>query len=150
MEINREVLLRIVKATRASMRMAEDMRALLVRNNGSTCADEIYGHLVDAVFLISGEVLRPGQSFDDSNTVRILKSDMDDRSCADWFLMMDKIRKHIGEPEEVWQPVPQTIDPEELAKLRKQNGGYGFCIPTDNGGVKPVERRQMPGKEPPR
>lgn len=136
MEINRDAMMRVVKAARAAMRMAENMRPLMVDQKGSTWADEIYGFLADALFIMSGEVLKAGQSFDDSNTIRILQSDMDDRACADWFIMMDKIRQLVSKPENdeqkriydpndiVRQPAPQIMEAGEFEKVRDQNGGY--------------------------
>lgn len=154
MEINRDAMMRVVKAARAAMRMAENMRPLMVDQKGSTWADEIYGFLEDALFIMSGEVLKAGQGFDDSNTIRILQSDMDDRACADWFIMMDKIRRRVGEPEEtadgeigiqtgdrqetadrtavqqtavtqvVQQPTPRIMNAADFDRHYRKNGGY--------------------------
>lgn len=131
MEIKRDALLQVVKATRAALRMAEGMRSVLADPRNETCADRIAWHLTEALFLMSDETLTAGQDFGkDSNTMRILKSDMDDGACVDWFIMMDKIRKHVSEPEkkpeEVRQPAPQIRNPAEVEKLRRENGGYGF------------------------
>ena len=139
MEIKRDALLQVVKATRAALRMAEGMRSVLADPRNETCADRIAWHLTEALFLMSDETLTAGQDFGkDSSTMRILMSDMDDGACADWFIMMDKIRKKVSEPEEIRQPAPQIMDPVEAENLRKQNGGYGFYIPTENNGTIPV------------
>lgn len=138
MEIKRDALLQVVKATRTALRLAEGMRSVLADPRNETCADRIAWHLTEALFLMSDETLTAGQDFGkDSSTMRILMSDMDDGACADWFIMMDKIRKRVGEPEEIRQPAPQIMSPAETEKLRKQNGGYGFFVPGPSD-VKPV------------
>ena len=127
MEIKRDALLQVVKAARAAMRLAEDVRPVLIDPRNETRADRIAWHLMEALFLMSDETLTAGQDFSkDSNTMRILKSDMDDGACADWFIMMDKIRKRVNEPEEVRQPAPQIMEPQQIEQLRKENGGYSF------------------------
>ena len=134
MEIKRDALLQVVKATRAALRMAEGMRSVLADPRNETCADRIAWHLTEALFLMSDETLTAGQDFGkDSSTMRILMSDMDDGACADWFIMMDKIRKHVSEPEKVQQPVPQIMSPNEVEKLRKQNGGVQYVWNAEAG-----------------
>ena len=125
MEINKDALLRVVKAARMSMKLAEDMRPLLINAKGQTWADEISGQLIDSLFILSRETLKPGQSFYESNTMLMLNSENSDGTVTDWFIMMDKIRKHISEPEqEVQQPAPQIMNPDEIDELRKTSGGY--------------------------
>ena len=129
MEINRDALLRVVKAARMSMKMADNMRPLLVNTKGQTWADEISGQLIDSLFILSGETLKPGQGFYESNTMLMLNSDNSDGTVADWFIMMDKIRKRISEPEqEVQQPAPQVMSPKEVEKLHQENGGYQYRV----------------------
>lgn len=121
MEIERDALLRIVRATRSCMKLVEAMEALLIDKNAWTVPDEIAGDLKDALFILSGEKLSEKESFDDSRTMKLLKSDMDDGTVADWFLMMDRLNKRI----ETVQPKPQTISKEELQQMHQQNnGGY--------------------------
>ena len=54
MEISREALLLVIKATRTAMRMAEDMQRMVL-GKGETTADQIAGYLEDALLIISGE-----------------------------------------------------------------------------------------------
>ena len=111
--MTRDVILRIVKATRMAIWLAEDMQKLLVERNRQTWADEIAGQLADALFLISGEKLEPKQDFiKDSKTMRLLKSIRSDSVVADEFLQMAN------------QPAPNTIETEAFNALYERNGGY--------------------------
>ena len=137
MQIGREAVQPIVKAARMAMKLANDLHPILMDKHGQTWADEIFGQLADTLFIMSKEKLQPNQNFNDSNTMMMLRSDNSDGAVADWFIMMDKIRKRVNEPEEVRQPAPQIMNPAETEKLRKQNGGYGFFVPVPSD-VKPV------------
>lgn len=127
MDIQKGALLRVVKATRASIRLAENMNKLMVDKSWSW-ADEIAGQLTDALFEISGEKLESGQDFyKDSATMMVLTGDMSDEGVTDWFIMKDKIRNRLDGKAEVQMPKPNTMSPEKMKELYQQNGGY--CSP---------------------
>ena len=125
MEISREALLLVIKATRTAMRMAEDMQRMVL-GKGETTADQIAGYLEDALLIISGEQQPDGKmmDLDNSETERLLTSDLlDDDSVAGWFFMMNSIRKkHLAPKEEL--PKPQTMSKEDMRSLYQKNGGY--------------------------
>lgn len=125
MEISREALLLVIKATRAAMRMAEDMQRMVL-GKGETTADQIAGYLEDALLIISGEQQPDGKmmDLDNSETERLLTSDLlDDDSVAGWFFMMNSIReKHLAPKEGL--PKPQTMSKEDMRDLYQKNGGY--------------------------
>ena len=112
MEISRDALLRVVKATRQSMRFAEIIGSMLIDHSGWTLPDETAGNLKDALFDMLGESLAPGQQFNDSTTERLLTGDMSDEAVADFILMKNRINERIVE-----QPKPNTITKEKLQKL---------------------------------
>lgn len=125
MEIKKDALLRVVKATRMSMRMAECMKGLLADENAWTTADMIAGFLKDALFCIAGEELTVGENFlENSMTMRLLTGDMDDESVTDWFIMMDNIRNRHLKPQGEELPKPQTMSKEDMRSLYQKNGGY--------------------------
>ena len=126
MDIQKDALLRVVKATRASIRLAKTMQNLLVDTNSWTWADEISGQLCDALFELSGEKLESGQDFlKDSMTMKILKGDMDDESVTEWILLKDRIRQRLdGNFNYVPQPKPNIFSAEEMNELFRKNGGY--------------------------
>lgn len=122
MNISKDALLRIVKAARAAIGVSETLNKLLVERKAWTWADEIYGNLSDALFIMSGETLTPQQEFfNDSQTIRLLKSDMSDGAVADWFIMMDKLNHRIND---IQQPEPNISNKEDLERLSKQVGAY--------------------------
>ena len=129
MEITRDALLRIVKATRTTMRLADGISEVLTRN-GFTVVDDVVGFLQDALYTISNEKERNGEkaedNFDDSMTMRLLKSDMDDKSVTDWFFMMESINTKINaiKPQDIQLPPPQIMSKEDMSELYKKNGGY--------------------------
>ena len=133
MEISRDALLRVVKGTRMSLRLAENMKALLINKKSGTWADEISGQLSDAVFTMIDEKLHVGQTFEDSMTMRILNGDMSDGAVTDWIMTMDRVRRrHLNPaPAEDEQPsAPHTISKERLNELYEQNGGYRYTQET--------------------
>lgn len=123
MEISRDALMRVVKATRMSMSLAEAIQRLMLDKSSRTFADEIAGFLKDALFITIGE--SETKNFDDSMTMRLLTSDMSDGAVADYIIMMHKIRKHI-DPEEVQQPKPQIMNKESVQRMYVQSGGYQY------------------------
>ena len=125
MEISRDALLLVIKATRMSMKMTEAMEAFMIDKKSWTLADEVSAHLKDALFITIGEPENVEKNFEDSMTVRLLTSDMSDGAVADYIIMMNKIRKHI-EQEEVQQPKPQIASKESMQKMYVQSGGYQY------------------------
>lgn len=130
MEIKRDALVRVVKAARLSLKMADAMQLFMIDKRPWTVADEISGHLKDALFIILGEHALHEKSFDESMTMRLLTSDMSDGAVADYIIMMQNIQKHIepelAAPNIVQQPKPQIMSKEEFRKLKDQNGGYCY------------------------
>lgn len=125
MDIQKDALLRVVKATRAAIRLAENTNKLMVDGKAWTWADEIAGQLADALFIISGEKLESGQDFfKDSATMMVLTGDMSDEGVTNWFIMMDRIRKRLDGKVEVQMPKPNVMNPEKMKELYQQNGGY--------------------------
>lgn len=126
MEITKDALLRIVKTARLAMNAAETMQKLMVNSGGWTWADEISGQLVDSLFILSGEHLAAGKDFNnDSMTMRLLTSDMTDNAVADWFIMINKIRRKFTD-EDVKQPKPKIVSKEEEQRMYVQSGGYKY------------------------
>lgn len=123
MEISRDALMRIVKATRMSISLAEAIQRLMLDKSSRTFADEIAGFLKDALFITIGE--SETKNFNDSMTTRLLTSDMSDCAVADYIIMMNKIRKHT-ETEEVKQPKPQIASKESMQRMYVQSGGYQY------------------------
>lgn len=115
MEITRDALVRVVKAARISMRMAEDMQKLFQKPTW-TCADECAGFLKDALYMILGET----DGLENSRTMLLLQSDMSDEAVADAILLTDRVNQHIK------APAPNTITPEEMHRFYQQNGGYCY------------------------
>lgn len=125
MEISRDALLRVVKAARAAIRLAETMNKLMVDGKAWTWADEIAGQLADALFEISGEKLESGQDFfKDSATMMVLTGDMSDEGVTDWFIMKDRIRNRLDGKVEVQMPKPNICTTAEIFKMFNENGGY--------------------------
>lgn len=128
MKISRDALMRVVKAARASIRLAETMNKLTVDGKSWTWADEIASQLADALFITSGEKLESGQDFfKDSTTMMVLTGDMSDEGVTNWFIMMDRIRKRLDGKVEVQMPKPNIMRVEKMTELYQQNGGY--CSP---------------------
>ena len=111
------------------MRLADGISEVLTRN-GFTVVDDVVGFLQDALYTISNEKERNGEkaedNFDDSMTMRLLKSDMDDKSVTDWFFMMESINTKINaiKPQDIQLPPPQIMSKEDMSELYKKNGGY--------------------------
>lgn len=121
MTIERDALLRVVKATRMSMNLAEATQKLFVDEAPWSVADEIAGQLADALFKFSHD---KAERFSDSTTMRLLKGDLSDDAVTDWFFMMYRIDERRNRQEEPVQPAPNVISKEELQELYKNNGGY--------------------------
>ena len=124
MEITRDELLRVVKATRMAMRLAEATQKLFVDKGSWSIADEIAGQLKEALFRMSND--RNNGDFNDTMTMRLLTGDLNDEAVADWFLLMHRLdeRRHRIEQEEAKQPKPQTMTSDEVRKMYDRCGGY--------------------------
>lgn len=121
MEIQRDALLRVVKAARLSLRMAEDMKNLLVCHNSRTIPDDISGQLCDALFYMCHEKLESSQDFiRDSETMKLLKSRMSDVDVTDALIQLEK-KNAIH--------VPCTFSREEFNANYEKVGGYRYQIP---------------------
>ncbi len=111
--MNKDALLRVVKAARMSLKLAEDTKKLLVNERQQTWADEIAGLLSDALFHFSGDYIGPKQDFErDSRTMNLLRSNLSDGAVTEEFIAM------------VQQPRPVFTSPEEFKDLYHRNGGY--------------------------
>ena len=121
MEIQRDALLRVVKAARLSLRMAEDMKNLLVCCNSRTIPDDISGQLCDALFYMCHEKLESSQDFiRDSETMKLLKSRMSDGDVTDALIQLEKKNSiHI----------PCTFSQEEFNANYEKVGGYRYQMP---------------------
>ena len=118
MEISRTALLNLVKAARMSDRLAQDTKALLLRKEEWTVADEISGFLADVLFEISGERLLCNQDFmNDSQTMTLIRSDLSDNEVADRF--EETFRSIENHP-------PVLMEREQMRNLVKKNGGYMY------------------------
>ena len=128
MEITRDALLRIVKATRQGMKSAEIINSLFVDSHGWTIQDEAVGNLKDALFIMIDEPLVPGQQFSDSMTERLLVGDMSDDAVTDFIMMQNRMKSRINAPvdtfDTVEQPKPNIIHPEKAKALARQEGAY--------------------------
>lgn len=122
MEISRDALLRIVKAARAAIRLAEDVNKLLIGQGRDTWADFIEGELTEALCSFGGEVLEPHQDFiRDSQTMALLTDpELSDGEVTAAFVGMYR----ANHPE---QPKPHFINRDEMQK--QVRAGYGYSAP---------------------
>lgn len=90
MVATREAVIKVVSAARTARKMAQAMDELLVEKKVTTVPDQIFGKLADALFTMSGEVIRFDQDFEkDSKTMKILLSEeLADDEAADEFIRM--------------------------------------------------------------
>lgn len=121
MEITNDTLMRVVKAAREALSLAEtlskSMDSILNRRGTTTVADDIAGNLADALFQLSGEKLGPEQDFfNDSQVMGLLMGPRSDAFVTRMIAEMhDKATK---------APAPQTISAEHIREMFKKNGGY--------------------------
>ena len=119
MELTRDALLQVVKATRMTIRLAENTKRLLTYENGWTVVDEIAGLMSDVLFKISGETLSPWEDFgSDSATMKLLRSKGSDEEVANAFIQLHRKNSHCT------QPNPHTMEQEDFDELVRRNGGY--------------------------
>ena len=103
MTLERDTLLKIVTATRQSFALADEISKIIGDQNPITRADEIAGMLADVLFMWAGEYLRPDQSFNDSQTSKLLKSKYNDEVVTDMIIIMhERNRRSRQTPEGEW------------------------------------------------
>lgn len=146
MEISKDALLRVVKAARTSIRVAETMQGLLTGKH-ETYVDHIRCALIDALFEISGEKDTADRCVLDSETMNLLRSDYTDETVTHLIIGMYERRKHtiqlrvkraeeranIGrhEAEYFAQPVPSFLNRQEMRK--QAEAGCGYMAPEGEG-----------------
>lgn len=119
MELMKDALLQVVKATRMTIAIADSMKGILTTKSGWTLADEAEGLLSDVLFKLCGETLRPWEDFEnDSATMKLLRSNKTDEEVTNAFLLLYRANSHCP------QPKPNTIDWNMFKDLYKTNGGY--------------------------
>ena len=119
MELTKDALLQVVKATRMIMAVAESLKGILTTKSGWTLADEADGLLSDVLFKLCGETLRPWEDFEsDSATMKLLRSNKTDEEVTNAFLLLHRANSHCH------QPKPNTMDWNMFKDLYKTNGGY--------------------------
>ena len=120
MDNMKDAIVRVVDAARYAMKLAYDMKPLMISAGGWSVADHIAGLLEDALFSLCGEVLEPGQDFmRDSETMEMLSGSMSNEEVAEKIMEMGGLR----------QPKPNTITKAELQQMFREFGGY----PTPEG-----------------
>lgn len=120
MEISRDALMRVVKASRAAMRLAEDMNRLMV-DKAATWADEISWQLSDALGMFCGEILNMEDDFlEDSRTVSLLKDDQ----LSDGEVTDALIKLYV---ENYPKTCVRMVNREEMRK--QAAAGYGYMAP---------------------
>lgn len=144
MEISKDALLRVVKATRTSIRVAETMQGLLTGKH-ETYVDHISDALVDVLFEISGEKNTADRCVLDSQTMNLLKSDYTDETVMHLIVGMRERRKNqgllnadgqtetVGRHEAAYfvQPVPKFPNRQEMRKHAE--AGCGYMAPEGEG-----------------
>lgn len=115
--MNKDALVRVVKATRMSARLAETMRGTLLDTKATTVADEIYGFLFDALQYMIGDGFPDNISTSDLYWM-IHSEAMCDGDVADkvWKMILDRREEYTAKP-----PIVTTV---EMLELFKKNGGY--------------------------
>lgn len=126
MEITRDAILRVVKAARMSKNVAESLQQIMVDKKSRSWADEVFGQLSDALFIMIDDRVKAGENFDDSMTMKILNSDMSDGAVADTVITLNRLRNRIQGNEEVHQPKPQIISKEAGQRMYVQSCGYQY------------------------
>lgn len=122
MEISRDVLFRLVKVTRKSLKLADDVNNLLIIRTHTTVADNISGQLLDVLFYLSGEKLGYKQNFlTDASVCKLLKSNMTDDDVTDEIISLAEKNR----PDQT----PEIFSREEMKEQFSVNGGYMFTTP---------------------
>lgn len=140
MEISGYALLTLVKAARMSLKLAEDMRALMEDSHQRSTADEIAGLLTDALYDLSGEQQGVGDAFDESETMRLLTGCFCDAEVA---RRLEKMAKDAGVQDEEERPVCyEKRNPPETV-----NGGYQWKGEVGETAVKKHRKKHDRRKE---
>lgn len=135
MEISKDALMRVIKATRLSMKLAEDTQKLFAEKGSESVADIIAGELADSIYLISNEHLAQTGNFSDSQTMQILKSDIDEKTAAELFEIRNRVYGSVFKrKEEPEQPKPHTFERTDFKKMYEQFGGYSHETPEGEWG----------------
>lgn len=122
MEIDRDGMIRIVKAARTADKLAEAI-SKLIGSRTDNLADRIFGNLADVIFDMLHEKGKV-KDFGDSMTMRLLTGDMSDEAVADFILMKARIERRVRESESTEIPAPQIMPTESVEEMYRQNGGY--------------------------
>jgi hypothetical protein len=137
MVATREAVIRIVRAARTARKMAQAIESLIFETKVTTAPDQVFGELADALFAMSGEVVRFDQDFEkDSKTMKILLSEeLADDEAADEFIRMAWENASPEPPKKTWlEPMKEQV---------RKTGGY--CPET--GYVPPKEIDETPEGE---
>lgn len=127
MNISRDALLKIVRATRAAQKLADNIRHLTGNSPVDNMADSIDGQLADALNMMNGEKLGVADDFRDSRTYTCLyRSAMTDEEVADEFIRMAK----ENEPK---MPKPNLISRVQFLDMVRRFGGYPDLNSTPEG-----------------
>lgn len=127
MEISKDALLRIVRAARLSIKVAETVNGFMFGEGKPwSIADQIVGDLEDAIYEMLGEKSDPKSSFSESMTMRLLTGDLSDEAITDYIITLNRLRKRTQGIEEVQQPKPQIISKEAGKRMYVQSGGYQY------------------------
>lgn len=125
MEIRADALLRVVRACRVSIKLAEALKYVMT-DDTDTVADNIAGDLQEALCKIAREKLGPGQDYQaDSEVYKLLTSDKSDGAVT------LKIAKMCIRNDE--QPKPQIMSPDDVRNLHAIAGGYQAPESTPEG-----------------
>lgn len=113
----KDALLRMVRAGRKAERMLD---AYLEVGLNENTINEVYGHILDAIYNLIGEHTNDIES---SVTHLAMTTPLltDDRRVE---ILMAEYRKNI-----VDQPSPNTIEPDKMREMTKANGGYLYETP---------------------
>ena len=109
--LNNDVMVSLVKATRNSLTLAENIRLIMSGGKGWSVADEIAGFMTDALYAISGEQLEKDQDFwKHSKTMKLLLGELSDEKVAEVFMQM-------AEENKLKMPAPILMTKEEREAL---------------------------------
>ena len=116
MEISRDALMRVVKATRMANRLAKDTQAMLMVKCTETVADIIADLLADCLFEFIDEDFGPEKDFcNESVTMKLIESELSDSEVTDYILHRAEL------------PKPVIRDLDETRMMFEKNGGYQYA-----------------------
>lgn len=127
MQIQKDALLRVIKAAREARRQAEILRQLTAGGIGEVPMDNIYGWLTDALFHMSNEPDGPNydahfQYFEDM----LFDTGKPDGDVADWIIA--EARKEAPEI-----PKPNLISRDKFNEMIEKSGCGYRCKATPEG-----------------